>query len=94
MGYDFKSKKKEKSSQSGDCDVFHLYVVQSRNLTFMVRAERRHSWSADGAASLSLPLSRAAQTTPWPLRTEDYQQNGYENHPTSAYSRWKRAVFL
>lgn len=24
-----------------DCDVFHLYVVQSRNLSFMVRAERR-----------------------------------------------------
>jgi hypothetical protein len=64
---------------SRDCDVFHLYVVQSRNLTFIVRAERRHSWSADGAASLSLPLLRAAQTTPRSLQTEDYQQNGYEN---------------
>ena len=24
-----------------DCNVFHLYVVQSRNLVFMIRAERR-----------------------------------------------------
>jgi hypothetical protein len=41
------------------------------------------SWSVVGASWLSSRRRASGDRTAWPQRTEDYQQNGYQNHPTS-----------
>jgi hypothetical protein len=41
------------------------------------------SWSVVGASWLSSRRRASGDKTTWPQRTEDYQQNGYQNHLTN-----------